>query len=200
VSDVDRMSVLVHELRSPVAALQAIEETIRIGSDLPADELTRLLELAVAAGRDIERLLADPELFSVELERVDVGELLASLAGPDVSVRAADDLAIEGDPVRLRQALVNLVANGIRHGQRVTVDASGTGDEVRIVVSDDGPGVDSSLDPFAPGVTGAGSSGLGLYVARAIAEAHGGRLDLSSDTGAGAAFTLALPLAGDAAG
>ncbi len=67
-SDVDSLSVLAHELRSSIAALQAIEQTLRTaGAEAPVLERRRLLELAVAAGRDVERLLADPELFSVEL-------------------------------------------------------------------------------------------------------------------------------------
>ena len=78
-------------------------------------------------------------------------------------------------------------------GDRVTVSAGERGDEVWIVVADDGPGVDAELDPFAPGVSGTGSTGLGLYVARAVAEAHGGRLELTSAAGEGAVFTLALP-------
>jgi signal transduction histidine kinase len=201
-TEVDRLSVLVHELRSPVAALQAIEETVRTaGADLSAVERRRMFELAAAAGRDIERLLSDPELFSVSLELVDVAGLVASLASSEVSVRADDGLVVEGDPVRLRQAVANLVANGLRHGRHVTVSARENGEEVDIAVSDDGPGIDPVVpDPFAPGVSGAGSSGLGLYVSRAIAEAHGGRLEIVSSPGEGAVFRLALPLAGRAAG
>ena len=200
-SDVDSLSVLAHELRSSIAALQAIEQTLRTaGAEAPVLERRRLLELAVAAGRDVERLLADPELFSVELRRVDVAELLDGLRADRVDPAAEPGLVVNGDPVRLRQALANLVANGLRHGERVTVTATADEAEVRIVVADDGPGVDPGLDPFAPGVSGAGSTGLGLYVARGIAEAHGGRLELIRAPGRGATFTLALPRAGDATG
>jgi two-component system, OmpR family, sensor kinase len=193
-TDVDRLALLSHELRSPIAALMAIEEALRVaGSDLSAPELRRMLHLAVAAGRDVERLLADPELFSVEPRPVDLAELLAGLRGDRIEVDVAPGLVATVDPVRLRQALANLVANGLRHGDRVSVMAGERRGEVWIAITDDGPGVAAGIDPFAPGVSGAGSTGFGLYVARAVAEAHGGRLELTSAPGEGATFTLALP-------
>ena len=66
---------------------------------------------------------------------------------------------------------------------------------VVVDVADDGPGVDPTVDVFARGVSGAGSSGLGLWVARTIAEAHGGSLDLAAEPGPGARFRLSLPSA-----
>jgi len=69
---------------------------------------------------------------------------------------------------------------------------------VVVDVADDGPGVDPAVDVFARGVSGAGSSGLGLWVARTIAEAHGGSLELEDGHGPGATFRLVLPLAVEA--
>ncbi len=198
-NDVDRLAVLAHELRSPLAALVAIEHALRDG-DLVDGDRRRLLVLGAAAGRDIERLLADPELFSVELRPVEVAELLDGLQGADVEVVAEAGLVVAGDPVRLRQALRNLIANGLRHGDRVVVRAAARGTEVRITIADDGPGVPPELDAFARGVSGVGSTGLGLYVARAVAEAHGGSLELESAPSAGATFTLALPRVDAASG
>ena len=87
VSEVDRLSVLAHELRSPIAALMAIVETLRVvGADVSEPELRRMLELAVAAGRDVERLLADPELFSVEPRPIEVATVLAGLRGDRVEI------------------------------------------------------------------------------------------------------------------
>lgn len=191
------LDVLVHELRSPVAALAALAETLAAGGpDLPATERRRLLALAIAAARDAERLLADPDLFSVRHEDVPVATLLEGLAGVETS--CAPDLVVRGDPVRLRQALDNLVANATRHAERVTVDAALRGDRVVISVADDGPGVDPDIDVFAAGASGSGSTGLGLYVARRIARAHGGTLALEPAAGQGATFTLALPSASHA--
>jgi two-component system OmpR family sensor kinase len=196
VSAVDRLSLLAHELRSPIAALTAIEETLRrLGPDLPASERRRMLELAVTAGRDIERLLIDPELLSLRRERIEVETLVSGLSGPDVEVAVTGRPVVEGDPTRLRQALANLVANGLRHGTHVRVEAAEDGAAVVIDVSDDGPGPPGELDVFARGASGAGSTGYGLWLARAIAAAHGGTLELVSRPGAGARFRLALPSA-----
>jgi signal transduction histidine kinase len=71
---------------------------------------------------------------------------------------------------------------------------------VLVDVSDDGPGVDPELDLFRRGVSGAGSTGLGLYLAREIAHAHGGTLELVPVPGAGATFRLSLPCASGANG
>jgi len=64
---------------------------------------------------------------------------------------------------------------------------------VVVTVADDGPGVDPRLDPFSRGASGAGSTGYGLWLARAIAEAHGGTLGLADAPGGGASFRLSLP-------
>jgi signal transduction histidine kinase len=200
-TDVDPLSLLAHELRSPIAALMAIEETLRLaGGEIPDDEVRHMLGLAAAAGRDIERLVADPEGFSVRLAPVDLASSLSGLRGDRVEVEIEPGLVVDADAVRLRQAVGNLVANGLRHGTRVTVSAREEGGEVLLTVTDDGPGVEPGLDPFAPGVSGAGSTGLGLYVARAVAVAHRGRLELGPEATAGATFTLALPRDADAHG
>ena len=191
--DPERLAVLAHEVRSPVAALVAIADAVT-DENVPADWRHRLLLLAIAAGRDVERILTDPELFSLRLEDVAVAGLLHAVDRSRVSV-VTPTLAVRGDPTRLRQALANLVDNALRHGGAVAIEARADGETVVIDVSDDGPGVDPSLDPFAPGVSGADSSGLGLYVARAIAEAHGGSLHLVSHGGPGATFRLSLPRA-----
>jgi signal transduction histidine kinase len=191
VTEPSRLAVLVHELRSPVAALAALAEA-SAGAALSADDKQRLVRLAAAAARNLERLLADPELFSVRVEHVPVEALLVGI--DDATVACPPGLVVAGDPVRLRQALDNLVANARRHGTHVTVTARPVAGAVAISVADDGPGVAAGLDPFAAGVSGEGSTGLGLYVTREIALAHGGKVELVS-TPAGATFTLVLPSA-----
>jgi signal transduction histidine kinase len=80
----------------------------------------------------------------------------------------------------------------------VTLTGGPEGDRAVLEVSDDGPGLAAGLDPFARGVSGSGSTGYGLWLAREIAAAHGGTLDLvPAETGA--RFRLALPRA-DAGG
>jgi signal transduction histidine kinase len=191
--DPERLRVIVHELRSPVAALAALAEAAEATTDLSL--VRRFVELASAAVRDIERILSDPELLSLRLEQVDVATLAAAFAGQDVTVDAEGRRLVRGDPTRLRQAIANLVANGLRHGTRVTIHVTGEDGHVVVAVSDDGPGVDTEIDPFAHGTSGVGSTGIGLWLARGIVEAHGGSLELADAPDAGARFRLALPSA-----
>ena len=193
-SDVDpaeRLRSLAHELRSPVAALSALVEAAPQVAE--ASERRRLVTLGIAACRDIERLLADPELLSLRRRPVDVAALVAGLAGPGVEVLAPAEAVVDGDETRLRQLLANLVANGLRHGTRVAIEVGETEGEVLVAVSDDGPGVQPGFDPFARGASGSGSTGYGLWLGRAIAEAHGGSLEYVPDGASGARFRLALP-------
>lgn len=187
----ERLGVLAHELRSPVAALVGLAESAPRAAGAAARR--RFVELAVAAARDIDRLLTDPNLLSLRRDAVDLGALVAGFAGPSVTVLGEPAGVVEGDPTRLRQVVANLVANGLRHGQRVALEVGARDDRVVVDVSDDGPGVAPGLDPFARGVGTAGSTGYGLWLARAIAEAHGGTLELVDDEAAGARFRLALP-------
>ncbi len=191
--DPKRLRVVAHELRSPVAALAALAEAA--GATTDPTLVRRLVELASAAVLDVERILSDPELLSLRLERVDVAALAATFAGPGVTVDADGRRPVQGDPTRLRQAIANLVANGLRHGTRVAIHVTGEDGHVVITVSDDGPGVAAGIDPFARGTSGAGSTGIGLWLARGIAEAHGGSLELADAPGASARFRLVLPSA-----
>ena len=186
----ERLGLLAHELRSPVAALEALASQAR--RLLPPSGLMRVAELAVAAGRDIERLLSDPDVLSFRPEEVDLRVLLESLVQPGVTC-SAEPARVVCDPTRMRQALANLVANGRRHGTTVTVRGRRDRGGIAIEVSDDGPGVTPGIDVFERGVSGVASSGYGLWLARAIAEAHGGTLSLESTPGTGATFTLAVP-------
>ena len=186
----ERLGLLAHELRSPVAALEALASQAH---GLPPSGLMRVAELAVAAGRDIERLLSDPDVLSFRPEEVDLRVLLESLVQPGVTC-SAEPARVVCDPTRMRQALANLVANGRRHGTTVTVTGRHRRAGIVIEVSDDGPGVTPGIDVFERGVSGVASSGYGLWLARAIAEAHGGTLSLESTPGTGATFTLSVPL------
>ncbi len=120
-TDPSRLAVLVHEVRSPVAALGAIAETFQQESEPAA--LRELSRLAVAACRAIDRLVTDWAPDSVSSDRVDVATLVrdavAGVArnGVDVDVRIDPDVtAVDADAVRLRQALDNLLANAVQHG------------------------------------------------------------------------------------
>lgn len=205
--DQARLAVLVHEVRSPVAALSAVAETV---ADLAADDSMRreLVRLALAASRGIERIVMDLAVASVHMEPLDVAALtrdaVASFAvsGESVTVEGDDaPLLLDGDPVRLRQALDNLIANALAHGgsaATVAVRTTRSKDGIAIAVSDSGPGIasDELERIFELGVrldAGATGSGLGLTLSRAIVDAHGGALEVESTPGAGSTFTIVLP-------
>ena len=190
-TDAERLQVVAHELRSPVAALAALAEAF---PRAPATTRPRLVELAVAAGRDVERLLSDPELTSLRREPVDIGPLVTAYASDAVVVTVDGQPSVLADVTRLRQVIGNLVANGLRHGERVTIAAAERDGLVLVEVVDAGHGVEPGIDPFARATTGVGSSGIGLWLARSIAEAHGGSLELRPGPG-GARFRLSLPSA-----
>ncbi|MGE5742750.1 MAG: ATP-binding protein [Gemmatimonadota bacterium] len=112
--------------------------------------------------------------------------------------------AIETDPVRLQQILVNLVSNAVRHsptGGRIEVAVHANGDAIEFAVCDDGPGIPAEVqerifEPFERFDPGSGvGTGLGLPVSRRLAEVLGGKLSLTSAPGEGAVFTVSLPLA-----
>ena len=201
--------MLAHELRSPVAAIAAIAAAFPAA---PAAQRHRLLELAAAACRNVERLLEDAEVASVRSRPFDVGGLAvdaaeaATLSGARVLVATEPSLTVDGDPERLRQALDNLIENALGHappGSPVRIAATRGEGVVRLSVSDDGDGIDAAdterifeagtrLTDARPG------SGLGLAVVLAIVEAHGGRVEVESAPGQGATFTLVLPQASSA--
>ncbi len=194
--DPERLRVVVHELRSPVAALEALSAA----ADGVSDPVTlrRLVDLGLAAARVVDRLVSDPELLSLRLEPVDLAALARGFSTRGVTVRADGEQVVRGDPTRLRQAVSNLVENALRHGTHVTLEAREDGGQVVLLVSDDGPGLPDDLDPFARGASNSGSTGYGLWLARAIAEAHGGSLGVAGEPGAGARLRLSLPSASGA--
>jgi len=200
------LALLVHEVRSPVAALGAIAEASRAES-IDEDARQALVDLALAACRAIERIVTDVAVGSVQLERTDVAAVVhesvraAVLGGAVVRGVVEQGLPpIDADRLRLRQALDNLIANAATHaGGEIVVRAAAAEGEVVLSVSDTGPGIPAEehervfetgvrLDASNPG------SGLGLAIVRAIADAHGASLTLDSDPGRGSTFSLAFPV------
>ena len=204
--DAQRLAVLVHEVRSPVAALAAIAEASRVGS-LDDEARRALTELALAACRAIERVVADAAVASVQLDRTDLADVVresvhaAVLGGASVRATVEPGLSpIDADRLRLRQALDNLIANAATHaGGEIVVGASSGDGEVVLSVSDSGSGIppDEQERVFEAGVrldrTRPGS-GLGLAVVHAIADTHGALVKLESEPGRGSTFSLVFPL------
>jgi two-component system OmpR family sensor kinase len=209
-----------HELRTPLAILKAeldlAQSRPRTSQELQAavcsaaeeaDRLTALAETLLVFSR------AGGGRMPLHRQQARLDELLqgacaalavrAAAAGVDVRVVPHGVTAFV-DPVRVRQAVENVVANALRHtprGGQVRVSATRDGDTVRLTVEDTGAGFDpaflpSAFDPFARGPAekaGSGQgAGLGLAIVRATAEAHGGRAAAANRAEGGARVTLFL--------
>lgn len=206
--DQDGLALLVHEVRSPVAALVAIAEAAP-ASTADTAACSRLVELALDACAALDRLVREAAVGTIRRERVDLVRLVhdvAEAATLDGRARIAiaapsPPLVVHADPLRLRQALDNLLRNAVSAsppGSEIELEVSASRDAVRIAVSDAGPGI---AEPdreriFEPGVRLTGDrpgSGLGLAIARAIVDAHGGTLSVESTLGVGSTFAITLP-------
>jgi PAS domain S-box-containing protein len=218
----DFIATISHELRTPMAAVYGAAQTL-LHRQLPPDRSRALLEVIVSQAARLshitERVLLATHLdrgeVAVEREPVDVAEVLRASVdavrpqlgeSTRLDVHLAPELgAASADADRVQQVLINLLDNALKYGAgplRVRAEpADGT---VRISVADSGPGITLAeqqrifekfyrVDPHlsrAPSGTG-----LGLYIARELVQRMGGRLDVSSEPGAGATFVVELPRA-----
>jgi signal transduction histidine kinase len=179
-----------------------------------ADETSRLAVL-VTHVLDASRIEAGT--FTYTFREVAVDELVrsataAAAAGADDGVAVVTEIEpalprARGDADRLRQVLGNLLENAIKyspHGERVVVRAHAYDRRVIVDVEDRGPGISEDqheliFEKFGRATLGDDDThpgtGLGLYIARSIAEAHGGTLVVRSAPSSGATFTLSLPVA-----
>jgi signal transduction histidine kinase len=202
------LAVLVHELKSPVAALVSIRETLE-RERVDSATIAHLARLALAACAAIERIVRDASLATIDPRPVDLARVVreaaaaAELSGGRVRTAATPALPEAFvDPVRIRQALDNLIANALAQtgDGEVLLDTRVVGDSAVLSVTDSGSGIPPEEHEriFEPGVRLAASypgSGLGLAIVRSIAEAHGGTVTVRSAPGEGATFSLVLPLA-----
>jgi PAS domain S-box-containing protein len=212
-----------HEMRTPLQAITGFTELLStldlVGPrraealehiSAAANHLLALVDDTLDLARmDARMLPLFPETVGVREAVGEVTQLLAPIADQEnVRVRAllTDDQVV-ADPRRLKQILINLVINGIRYGRTggtVSLTSTHERDHVRIDVNDDGPGIpavqlDRLFRPFDRlGLdevrdARAGGSGLGLVVARGLAEAMAGRLEITSAEGEGTTARLSLP-------
>jgi nitrogen fixation/metabolism regulation signal transduction histidine kinase len=207
---------LAHELKNPLTPIAMSVELLRDARDRPdfgeiLDESTR------AIGEEVRRLRRIVDEFSrfarlpaPSLQLVPAGELAQALLAlyptppPGVELARAVEPGLPGvhaDRDQVLQVLHNLVKNALEampDGGRLTLGAHLEGDQVVFRVGDTGPGIAPDLLPrlFEPYVTAkAGGTGLGLAIARRIVEEHGGRIEVASRPGAGATFSVRLPVA-----
>jgi signal transduction histidine kinase len=220
----DFVSLVSHELRAPMASVVGSAQTLRQRwRELNPDQRESFLALISSETERLAALVADvldtsridAGTFTYRFADVDLGALVRdsvagmSLAQEEVTMVAdvhGELPSVRGDRDRLQQVLTNLLDNAVKFspaGEVVRVSAFQQDSRVRIEVSDRGPGVPPDqqrviFEKFGRGNTagspGTPGTGLGLYIARSIAEAHGGVLEVSSGPGSGATFTLSLPV------
>ncbi|WP_436492133.1 ATP-binding protein [Actinokineospora sp. HUAS TT18] len=212
----DLVSDVSHQLRSRLTALQLRLETLAAAPDEDvaaeagaaleqAERLADVLDELLAAAREARAVDAEPVDLAVELTAIadEWREPLRS-EGRSLRLRLHPSLLAKATPARLREAIGVLLDNALRHGGGTVILTARPGDAATVVVevTDAGAGVPDELVPhiFDRGVSGAGSTGLGLALARALVDSDGGRLELS--TARPATFTVFLPVprAGDVRG
>jgi len=216
------LATMGHEIRTPMTGVLGMAELLLRTPLQPAQQ--GYARTILDSGRMMLRLVND----SLDLARIEAGKLeledvpfdlhaligeTAAVAGPlarnkgldwRTSVTADAPRHVRGDPVRVKQILLNLVNNAIKFTERgsVALDlARGPGGAARLRVSDSGPGIAEStrarlFQRFvqADGAQRQGGSGLGLAICRELVACMGGEISLDSEPGRGSTFCVTLPL------
>ena len=209
------VAVLQHDLRNPLNAVK-MAAAAALTQDLPdrvhgklqviqksADRMTELIttlldftRAKMKGGIPLSRAQAD---LGVSTQKV-VEEARAAWPGRAIECEMQGDLGGEWDPARIEQAIVNLIANALQHGEpntAVRVSIDGTGGVVVLKVKNEGPPIPADLmpvlfEPFSRGRVSPHGLGLGLYIVKHIATAHGGTVNVESTAEGGTIFTLEL--------
>jgi signal transduction histidine kinase len=205
------LGAIGHDLKTPLAALRVRIESVedpgeRAKMAASIEDITRSLDDILSLAR-VGRP-SDP------LERTDLAALVAAVVeeyedmGEPVELGKTQRLAMPMRATWLRRAMRNLIENAVRYGERARISQAREGDQAVIRVEDDGPGIANGdiaamMEPFARGEGSrnreTGGAGLGLTLARAIAEQHGGTVELANRRGPdgavlGLVAELRLPL------
>ncbi len=218
------VSVVAHELRTPLCNISTAASVITEGLVGPIAEKPRehldmishaaggliditndLLDLAKIEAGKMELFLKTFDLLSL-IRGAKVGiELRAQKKGVGILERfAKEKVEMSGDPGKIQQVLTNLLSNAVKFTEKgnITIEVEDRGLEVRCVVADTGPGIDSrdlsrlfnKFEQFGkPEKSSEKGTGLGLAISKSIVEAHGGRLWAESEVGKGSRFIFILP-------
>jgi two-component system, OmpR family, phosphate regulon sensor histidine kinase PhoR len=213
-----------HELKTPVAAVRALAETLQAA--LP-DDPEAGLRFAERIGREAERLdaltrdlldLSRVERGTLDVEPVDLVGLVKDVAGAHADLaeerhitldtELGPDVAMRGDRAQLGLLLSNLIDNALRHTPArgaVCVRLHAAEGRAVLQVADTGEGIPAAELPRVferfyrvdkARARRTGGTGLGLAIVRHVAEAHGGSVRVDSELGRGTTFTVTLPVAG----
>ena len=214
------VSDIAHELRTPLTNIRGWLEAAQDGLAVPDSALlASLQEEALLLHHIIDDLqvlsAADAGTLRLHPERLPVRDVVQQVAaahragaeavGVTVLTRVDGEPTVDADPLRLRQALGNLMSNAVRHtppGGQVTLITHRVGDDVIIQVSDTGDGIETAdipqvFDRFWRAEKSrsrrSGGSGLGLSIVRQLVDAHRGTVTVTSEPGTETVFTLRLP-------
>lgn len=219
------LAMVAHELRAPLTPLRLAAEVIRRAS-AGQPEVLRMIDMLQRQIDGIARLAEDlmdatridrgalrickgeVDMMDFLIDPIDAAAKASAARGQRFTVEIPDrTLRVECDPLRLSQAVNNLLHNAVKYtptGGRISFSSHADGKELVLCVRDDGLGISPALLPhvfdlFAQSsrtiAASAGGLGIGLAVVRAVAEAHGGIASASSaGPGAGSEFTLRLPV------
>ena len=207
---------VTHELRTPLTVLRGNIEALLDGVH-PADpaHIVPILEETKVLSRLIDDLrtlsLAESGALALHRETVDVGSIARDVAtafsdqgrrgGVAIGSSAEGPTVIEADPLRVREVIVNLVANALRYtpaGGSVAVEARGIEGQVEVTVRDTGTGIAPDavagiFERFSRSTDSPGA-GLGLAIAKSLVEAHGGAIRAESTPGQGTRIVFTLPI------
>jgi len=212
-----------HELRTPLAVIEA-ESTLSLQKERPSSDYQQSLEIISQESRQMSSLIdqlltlarADAGKEQWNFTEVDLGKLIGNLS-KDVEILCQEkglsfllgqtqDLMVKGDKARLRGLFMNLLDNAIRYTPSpgtVSVSLRREGQMSVVAITDTGVGIPAEDIPFIferfyrvdkSRSRAEGGSGLGLAICRHIAEAHGGKIEVESQVGAGSTFLVWLTL------
>lgn len=215
------VGIVSHDLRTPLTSILLAAEMLSRSLVEPSGQTVRMLQNISRAGQRAKRLISDLLDFTavrvgsglmVSRQAIDIHQLVARLIdelalafpGRTIDHQASGDGQIHGDPDRIAQLLGNLVGNAMAYGEPgtiVTLTSSVEAGVARVAVHNHGnPIPEDSLDrlfePMVRGVdvdTSIRSVGLGLFIVRAIAQAHEGRVDVRSSAAEGTEFAFTFP-------
>jgi signal transduction histidine kinase len=199
------LAAITHDLQTPLTRLRLRLEKVadpelqqRLVGDLSA------MQEMVREGLDLARSMDTTET----MQMLDLDSLLDSVcadaadANQEVTLEGSANMALLGRPLDLRRCLVNLIDNAVKYGRQARVTVERGGGAARIRIRDNGPGIDPAelarvFEPFYR-IEGSrsresGGTGLGLTIARNIAEQHGGSITLANHPEGGLEATLMLP-------
>jgi len=212
-----------HELRAPLAVIEA-ESSLALQKERPSSDYQRSLEIISQESKQMSSLIdqlltlarADAGKEQWNFTEVNLGKLISNLStdvevlcqekGLNFQLGQTQDLVVKGDEARLRELFMNLLDNAIRYTPSpgtVSISLRREGQMAVVAITDTGVGIPAEDMPFIferfyrvdkSRSRAEGGSGLGLAICRHIAEAHGGKIEVESQVGAGSTFSVWLPL------